>query len=65
MRYVCQICGYVYDDDREKIPFAALPDDWRCPVCKASKADFKPEAAPAASPAQRPITTESTALYSS
>ena len=53
MRYVCQICGYVYDDDREKIPFAALPDDWRCPVCKASKADFKPEAAPAASPAQQ------------
>ena len=43
MRYVCQICGYVYDDEEEKVPFASLPDDWRCPLCKAAKQDFKPE----------------------
>lgn len=43
MKYVCQICGYVYDDAKEKVPFAELPDDWKCPLCGASKSDFKPE----------------------
>ncbi len=43
MRYVCQICGYVYDDAKEATPFDALPDDWKCPLCGASKSDFKPE----------------------
>ncbi|MCR4804335.1 MAG: rubredoxin [Clostridia bacterium] len=45
MRYICQICGYVYDDAKEKIPFEALSDDWKCPLCGAVKADFKPEEA--------------------
>ena len=44
MKYVCQICGYVYDDAKEKVPFAELPDDWKCPLCGAAKLDFKPEA---------------------
>ena len=44
MNYVCQICGYVYDDAKEKVPFAELPDDWKCPLCGAAKSDFKPEA---------------------
>ena len=44
MKYICQICGYVYDDAKEKVPFAELPDDWKCPVCGAAKSDFKPEA---------------------
>lgn len=44
MKYVCQICGYVYDEAKEKVPFAALPDDWKCPLCGAAKSDFKPEA---------------------
>jgi len=50
-RYVCQICGYVYDpaegDPDNGIapgtPFEKLPDDWTCPICGASKADFKKE----------------------
>ena len=44
MKYVCQIWGYVYDDAKEKVPFAELPDDWKCPLCGAAKSDFKPEA---------------------
>ena len=44
MKYVCQICGYIYDDAKEKVPFAELPDDWKCPLCGAAKSDFKPEA---------------------
>ena len=43
MRYICQICGYVYDDAKEKIPFSELPDTWKCPLCGAAKSDFKPE----------------------
>ena len=43
MKYVCQICGYVYDDAKEKVPFEDLPDDWKCPLCGAAKSDFKPE----------------------
>jgi rubredoxin len=51
-RYVCQVCGYVYDpaqgDPDNGIPpgtpFEKLPDTWECPVCGASKADFAKEA---------------------
>ena len=43
MKYICQICGYVYDDAKEKVPFAELSDDWKCPLCGAAKSDFKPE----------------------
>ena len=41
MKYVCKICGFVYDDAKEKVPFENLPQDWVCPVCGASKSDFK------------------------
>lgn len=47
-------CGYIYDPDRGdrkgKIPkgvkFEDLPEGWKCPVCGASKAAFKPLAGP-------------------
>ena len=35
MKYVCSICGYVYDEAKEGTPFAGLPDAWACPVCGA------------------------------
>ncbi|MCF0177418.1 MAG: rubredoxin [Bacteroidales bacterium] len=50
MKYKCRICGYLYDEEVEKVKFTDLPDDWRCPVCKASKSDFAPENEPMASP---------------
>lgn len=43
MKYICSVCGYIYDEAREKIPFSELPDSWKCPVCKAPKAVFAPE----------------------
>lgn len=43
MRYVCSICGYVYDEEVEGTPFAALPDTWTCPLCGAAKSAFAPE----------------------
>ena len=43
MRYVCSVCGYIYDETRESVPFADLPPSWKCPVCKAAKTAFAPE----------------------
>ncbi len=59
MRYICSICGYVYDE-AGNTPWAELPEDWKCPLCGASKADFVPEgAAPASVPeAVLPADTE-------
>jgi rubredoxin len=50
-RYVCQVCGYIYDpaegdpDNGVKAgtPFEKLADDWVCPVCGASKSEFEAE----------------------
>ena len=44
MQYICTICGYMYDDALEAVPFAELPDDWTCPLCGASKDLFEPVA---------------------
>ena len=43
MKYVCSICGYVYDEVREDKLFTALPDSWLCPLCGAAKNAFVPE----------------------
>lgn len=40
MKYVCQVCGYVYDEDKEGTKFDDLAADWSCPVCRAPKAKF-------------------------
>lgn len=58
MRYICMICGYVYDDAKEKVPFESLPNTWKCPLCGAAKSDFKPEAVPASKPATKAEPTE-------
>ncbi len=50
-KYVCTICGFIYDE-AEGIPEAGiaagtkwedLPEDWTCPLCGASKAEFEPQ----------------------
>lgn len=50
-KYVCDICGYVYDPetgdpDNDVNPgttFEDVPDEWLCPVCGAGKDDFSKE----------------------
>jgi len=32
----------VYDETKEGVSFADLPDDWQCPLCGAPKAAFEP-----------------------
>ena len=40
-KYVCSICGYVYDPaEHDGVAFEDLPDDWRCPRCKQPKEKF-------------------------
>lgn len=64
MKFVCPVCGYVFDEAQEKAAFSSLPETWQCPICKAAKSLFTPQGgeAPAVSgePAQaeelRPLT---------
>lgn len=50
-RYVCNVCGWVYDPEigdpdagiEPGTPFDSLPFDWVCPVCGAAKSDFTRE----------------------
>ena len=46
MKYICSICGYVYDEDKQKVPFSNLPDNWKCPLCGAPKSAFAAEKGP-------------------
>ncbi len=40
-KYVCSICGYVYDPaEHDGVAFAELPDDGRCPRCRQPKDKF-------------------------
>lgn len=39
-KYKCNLCGYIYDDAKEKVKFEDLPDDWTCPLCGAPKNQF-------------------------
>lgn len=42
-KYVCSICGYVYDPaEHDGVAFEDLPDDWKCPRCKQPKSKFNP-----------------------
>ena len=49
-KYACIACGYIYDPavgipDEGIAPgtaFEDIPEDWACPDCGASKADFEP-----------------------
>ncbi len=40
-KYVCSICGYVYDPaEHDGVAFEDLPEDWKCPRCKQGKEKF-------------------------
>jgi rubredoxin---NAD+ reductase len=49
-KYICRACGVIYDEeigdpDSGLAPgtrFDQIPDDWECPLCGVTKADFAP-----------------------
>ena len=51
MKYVCNVCGYVYDEaagdpDHGIAPgtnWEELPDDFECPLCGVDKDQFTAE----------------------
>lgn len=50
-RYVCSVCGYVYDPEKGDpdngvapgTGFEDIPDSWTCPICGAEKSQFEKE----------------------
>jgi rubredoxin len=50
MKYVCDVCGYEYDEEvgepdwdvEPGTKFEDLPEDFVCPVCLVEKEHFKP-----------------------
>jgi rubredoxin len=61
-KYVCSICGYIYDETMG-IPEADiapgtkwedLPDDWVCPICGATKAEFEKQGETSVSSEKKP-----------
>lgn len=68
-QYVCTVCGYIYDEAKG-IPGAGiapgtkwedLQEDWKCPLCGASKSEFK-EVGAAAAPKAVTVTEAPTDL---
>jgi len=43
MRYVCNVCGWVYDEEEQGVKWEDLPDDFACELCGVGKDDFSPE----------------------
>lgn len=58
-QYICNACGWIYDEakgdpDSGLAPgtrYEDIPDDWACPLCQVTKADFSPYTPPPARPA--------------
>ena len=42
MKYRCTVCGHIYDEEKEGVKFADLPDTWTCPTCHQPKSKFVP-----------------------
>ena len=51
MKYVCDVCGYVYDPEigdpdngvAPGTPWEEVPEDWTCPLCGVGKDQFSEE----------------------
>lgn len=41
-KWVCDVCGWIYDEAATGIPWEELPEDFLCPLCKHGKGDFSP-----------------------
>jgi len=54
LSFICDACGYIYNEADGDVDgglaagtrYADIPDDWACPLCGVTKADFTPYQAP-------------------
>ena len=66
-KFICRACGLIYDEAKGDADsglaagtrFEDIPDDWACPLCGVTKADFEPhvDAPVARRAAGRPMAT--------
>jgi rubredoxin-NAD+ reductase len=62
-QFICRACGYVYDEAKGDpdggLPagtrYDDIPDDWACPLCGVTKAEFEPWEAPVLRRAAAPV----------
>jgi len=62
-KYICSICGYVYDEANgiteagiaQGTSWNELPNDWVCPICGAIKEEFEKQGEPAVAEEKKPI----------
>jgi len=43
MKYVCDVCGWEYDEEVEGVKWEDVADDFVCPLCGVGKDDFSAE----------------------
>lgn len=63
--YICKACGLIYDESKGDedsglaagTRFADIPEDWACPLCGVTKADFELYVAEPVERVRRPVTT--------
>ena len=49
MKYICEVCGYIYDEEvgdpdngiAPGTPWENVPEDYLCPVCMVGKEFFQ------------------------
>ena len=62
-KYVCDVCGYIYDPEigdpdngvAAGTAFEDVPEDWVCPLCSVGKDQFSPVDFPGACHQKGPI----------
>lgn len=42
MKYVCDVCGWVYDEEETGVKFEDLPEDFECPCAAWEKISSPP-----------------------
>ena len=42
MKYICNVCGFVYDEAEQDVKWEDLPVDFVCGLCGVGKEDFSP-----------------------
>ena len=42
MKYICDVCGWVYDEDETGAKWEDLPEDFACELCNVGKDQFSP-----------------------
>lgn len=40
MKYQCDVCQWIYDEEKEVKKFEDLPETYECPICGAPKEQF-------------------------